>query len=476
MTKTRYRFIFIATFVAISVLFICLRLKTLSHLLVWDEAWDILTLRAFLANAKADPFYFYYFFHPPLYMFFAGLLQPFRAGIDVRLELLSLFFSYATFVVTYLLCRKIGGVRFGLLSILFLTLMPFSMAYDTWIKSDGLSAALSYLAIIFFLNRRLLWCAIALSFSLLAKENALFFIMSISFLMFIFREKKTVQKLLFIYFIIAALTAWWYLYFSALKQSFMTLYFSVIKGHPACQHAYLYHLQKLVVDMGIPLLVLLVIGLCYSTYLIVYKKQRLWLIPIVVTVSVYGITAFMTLKEPWFCLSARPALAMISAVGALCLLRISKRVRLSLLFLILLVTSVIYQGLFFSYENYHAKVYPHGWPISIAGKRLAVYLNQHMKDDDRALINKRWALNTIFIYYWKSHPIEIFTGKETVENIVNDIKKNKISWLVDSNSLDPQCEPGHLMAEVKGIIDKDPDAAGWADVLNTEKLWSEVSK
>ncbi|MBU0881688.1 MAG: hypothetical protein KKE81_05770, partial [Candidatus Omnitrophica bacterium] len=47
-------------FLIISVVFILLRLKTLNHLLMWDEAWNILSLRAFLSSAKADPFYWGY--------------------------------------------------------------------------------------------------------------------------------------------------------------------------------------------------------------------------------------------------------------------------------------------------------------------------------------------------------------------------------------------------------------------------------
>ena len=89
MYRLRSRTILLIGFFVISAIFIFLRIKTLNHILMWDEAWHILSLRAFSAGAIQDPFYRYYFFHPPFYTSIAQLLAPFRAGIDLRMELVS---------------------------------------------------------------------------------------------------------------------------------------------------------------------------------------------------------------------------------------------------------------------------------------------------------------------------------------------------------------------------------------------------
>ncbi|MFQ5952366.1 MAG: hypothetical protein ACE5JK_03070, partial [Candidatus Omnitrophota bacterium] len=136
MSKNKIKLI--AGLVVLSAVFLYLRLKTLNHLLMWDEAWNILSLRAFILNAVKDPFYWYYRFHPPLYMAFARMLSPFKDGFALRLEVLSLVFAYATFLVIYFLGARIGGWRYAWFSGLFLSMMPSSIGYDTWIKRDGL--------------------------------------------------------------------------------------------------------------------------------------------------------------------------------------------------------------------------------------------------------------------------------------------------------------------------------------------------
>ncbi|MBU0895333.1 MAG: hypothetical protein KJ584_01920, partial [Candidatus Omnitrophica bacterium] len=206
-------------FLIISVVFILLRLKTLNHLLMWDEAWNILSLRAFLSSAKADPFYWGYFFHPPIYMTFAKFLAPFQAGIDVRLEVLSLVFSYGALVSAYLLSARIGGWRYAFLSGLLLSLMPASIGYDTWIKRDGLASALCYFAILLLIKRRFFWCAITLSFALLSKESAVFFILAVWPILYMLKEKDVLKKILAMGATIFVITSWWYIYFSSLTNT-----------------------------------------------------------------------------------------------------------------------------------------------------------------------------------------------------------------------------------------------------------------
>ena len=90
--------------------FVALRLRTVGHLLMWDEAWNIFSIRAHVVNNTQNPFYWFYYFHPPLYIFFAELLSPFKSGFDIRLEYLTLAFSAGTFVSVYYLAGRVGDV------------------------------------------------------------------------------------------------------------------------------------------------------------------------------------------------------------------------------------------------------------------------------------------------------------------------------------------------------------------------------
>jgi len=157
--------------IIISAVFLYLRMQSLGHLLMWDEAWNVLSLKAYLANDTASPFYWFYRFHPPVYMFFGKLLMPFHSGIDIRLEGLSLVFSYATLIAVYLLSARIGGWRYSWLTGLMLSFMPASIAYDTWIKRDSLACFAGYTALLMLAKRKFLWCGALLALSLLSKKK-----------------------------------------------------------------------------------------------------------------------------------------------------------------------------------------------------------------------------------------------------------------------------------------------------------------
>ena len=468
-------------FILISVIFLFLRLKTLGHLLMWDEAWNILALRAFLSNAKADPFYWGYFFHPPLYMTFAQLLAPFQAGFDVRLESLSLLFSYAALFVTYLLSARIGGWKYAWMSGLLLSLMPASIGYDTWIKRDGLASALCYLSVLLLLKRKFFWCAVALSFALLSKESAIFFILAVIPILFLLKEKITIRKIMAMCATIFVLTSWWYIFFSSLAKTVFKIYFQAADYYTLWTNSPFYYFKKLLPDLGIAMLFFFIIGVFYILYLIFRRKQFRRGIPLIIIAVIYipG-SFFITAKAPWLCLSARPALAMASGAGALLLIKMAKKSKLFLAILLLSFTYALYAGLAFSYPQYHMETHPNGWPGASESKKLACYLNEHMRDDDRLMITEfaYWGLPVcaVFLYYWKGCPIEVIKGEERAENVVKEIIKNKISWFVIVDSHHPYLNFHPLVKDVSNSVLGKPVPVGWSYVWRTRALWSSDSK
>jgi len=468
-------------FIFISIVFVFLRLKTLPHLLMWDEAWNILSLRAFLSNAKADPFYWGYFFHPPLYMFFAQLFAPFQAGFDVRLEVLSLSFSYAALLTTYLLSARLGGWRYAWLSGILLSLMPVSIGYDTWIKRDGLASALCYLSMLLLLRRQLFWCAVALSFSLLSKESAIFFIFAVIPMLFLLKEKTVIKKIVVMYATVLIVTSWWYIFFSTLTKTAVKIFIQAAGHNAIWIKSPFYYFGKLLPDMGIAILFFFIIGICYLSYLAVRKKQPRWGVPLIIVLSIYIPSSFFIAgKSPWLCLSARPALAMVAGGGALLLIKMVKKLKLLVLVLFISFLCAIYTGFTFSYPRYHMATYPNGWPGANSSKALAFYLNENMQDDDRLMITEfaywKTSVCAVFYYYWKKHPVLIINGRQKAENVIKEIINNKISWFVIADSPDQQFNFHPLVNNIKNSVLGKPYTVGWSYVWNTRALWLNDSK
>ncbi|MBN1353462.1 MAG: glycosyltransferase family 39 protein [Candidatus Omnitrophica bacterium] len=469
---------FFLAFITVSLIFLYLRAKTMNHLLMWDEAWNILSLRAFLAGAARDPFYWGYFYHPPLYMFFAKFLHPFASGIDLRLEYLSLFFSYATLIVVYLLGARIGGPVYALLCGFFLSVMPASIGYDTWIKRDGLASFLGYAALLALLKKKFFWCGILLSFCLLSKENAVFFIAAATLLILIFKEKNPVKKISSVYAVILVTNFWWYAYFSQMLKGADKRFFVLTEESAAWLNSTFYYVKKLLPDLNVIIIFFVVIGIGYSVYMAFYKKKYEWSLPLIVALSVYlPISIVIVAKSPWLFLPARPALAMIAGGGALYLFEKSKKIKYMGLILAVTLLFAFAGGLSFSYPAYHKKTYANGWPGAYSSRELALYLNKRMRDDDRLLITEfaYWKMPTcaIFLYYWKAHPIEIISGKEKLARIIEDIIKYKISWFVIADSPDPRFNFSSLAEEAEESRLGKPEAVGWSYVWNTKEIAQE---
>jgi len=479
MVMTRNKARFIAGFIIVSLIFIYLRAKTLDHLLMWDEARNIISLRAFLTDNYLDPFYRNYFLHPPLYMAFAALAFPFKAGLDMRLELLSLFFSYLTLFVVYVLSAKTGGWRYAFLSGFFLSLMPVSIGYDTWIKRDGLASCLGYLAILLLVKRKFLWCAIALSFSMLTKENALFFLLAATAVLFILKERMVLKKIALIYGIVIAFSVWWYLGFSSMPADLFDIYLSAQNNVSAWANSSTYYFKKLLPDLGLPMLIFFLMGLFYILYLFFRKKEYRWSLPLIIFLCVYVPSSFVIMsKTPWLSASAAPALAMIAAAGALFLLRRARRLKSLLFIFTLLLIFLAHNGLSFSYSAYHTKTYPGGWSGASNSRTLAFYLNNHMRGAERLMLTQfcYWGMPLcsmcpVFLYYYDGKPVYIIDGRDSAEEVMKEAVKNKISWLAVADSPESNFNFHTLVKGITGSVLGKPGKAGSSYVWNTDILW-----
>ena len=203
-----------------------------------------------MLNDASNPFYWFYRFHPPVYMVFGKLLMPFQSGIDLRLQGLSLFFAYLTLVAVYLLSARIGGWRYAWLSGIILSFMPSSIAYDTWIKRDSLAAFAGYTALLLLSKRKFLWCGAALALALLGKENGIFFVMAAFMMVFMLREKRPLAKIFSMSLVIIILSSWWYIFFSEMTTHGIGFFFSGSDYSMLWANSSLYYFKKLTYDLG----------------------------------------------------------------------------------------------------------------------------------------------------------------------------------------------------------------------------------
>lgn len=468
----------IIPFVILSAAFLLLRLRSIGHLLMWDEAWNMLALRAVALDNPEDVFYWFYFFHPPLYMFFAKFLFPFAQGFDIRLEFLSLFFAYGTFSTVYFLSKRIGGWKYALFSGISLAFLPVCLGYDTWIKRDNPAILLGYLAILLLLNKRFFWCTLSLALSLLSKENGIFFVLAACLMVFVMREEKPVRKIFLMLLGIFLFSSWWYLFFSEMTKVGPGYFFTEADYSLRWAQELFYYFKKLYYDIGPVNILLLLTGLIFIIFKVKRTKEDEWFTSPVIFLSVYlPITFLFVLKSPWLSFPAAPALAMIIGAALLGIFNMCRRNKLLKSAFYLLVILSILPGMLFSYSSYHQATYPHGWPGAKSSRDIAMYLNENMDDDDTFLITEfaywRMPICAIFHYYIQKEKFKLTSLSITPEQLIRTVKKDKISYLVIVGS--PDLEKGRRSLElsrgVYNILGEEPEKVGWCYVWNTKGLW-----
>ena len=467
--KKRKHYISITGFLLLSALFFYFRLKQIDHPLVWDEAWNILSLRDYLSGSENSSFYWYYFFHPPLYMLFAKHLFPFIDNFAIRIASLSLFFSYITFSIVYIFAQKLGGLKYSWASCFFLSTLPSSIGYDTWIKRDCLAICFGYAALLTIYKRKYIPTAFLLGLSLLSKETGLFFILSCFLIFICSKEKHKIRVTIVTFFIVLLLNFWWYIHLSTFTGKLFSYYFSQnTTTSIALSSDILYYFKILLINCGLVPLFFFSIGLLYSLYLVFIKKQRRWIFPLSIVGCIYLPLSFIiTSKAPWQTIAAIPAIAMITASGLLFTLKTFKKKKLFKLCIFSLLFLPLFSGINYSYETFQSSSYPTGWPGSNVSRNLALYLNKNMTPSDKLLISDfaYWNENIcpIFLYYCKGQDVILLQEKDLNNTAFIDESINKlgISWLVIPFSPDKDIKRHTAAREISKKIKKEPLRLGW---------------
>jgi len=159
------------------VLFVLVRIPAIGHLLVWDEAMNLCSVRA-IAGGAPDTFTKWFWHHPPLFCMLTLPLKPLATGFAERVEILCILINVLNAFLLYLLNRRVFGRTAALWSIVIFALLPGSVFFSTWIKRDHLVVTFGLAALLLLRDRRSLWAGLALGLALLSKESGIFYVLA----------------------------------------------------------------------------------------------------------------------------------------------------------------------------------------------------------------------------------------------------------------------------------------------------------
>lgn len=309
------------------------------HILMSDEANNMLTIKALIEDGELTN---YLFKHPPLFILLAaGISYPFGDNHYV-IEGISIVFSTLSFIPFFMIAEKIFDRRTALLSAAFLSVLPLNIVYSTWIKQDPMLLFFMLWSVYFYITDRPYKSGIIFGFASLTKEFAWFLppIIACWELLKGWEGKETVKRFLGWLSLGAVLSGWWYMVFG--ETSFEAID-AAVGGENlfefAWHHPWYYYIMNLADDITIALLPFFVIGLFNM-------GEGLKRLPLLWFSAFYLPLSLITVKAPWYTYLASPAMGMIIAVGFLKILDIvvTKWMRLGI------ITLSIGMALFYAYS------------------------------------------------------------------------------------------------------------------------------
>ena len=427
---------FLAAIIAVHV---ALRLPHIGHLLSWDEAMNILTVRSHAAQVN-DEYAAWFSRHPPTMAVILSLLRPFAGGFAARAEFFSLLVSIGTLLALFAVARESFGERTAFLAGACFAVMPGAVFFDTWIKQDGLVALFGLIAIFFWLRRRALPSGIFIGVCCLAKENAVFYAGAL-FILWFFERPWNARSLAAIVLAPLLIAGWWYVFFStAVADQFS--FATGVKIHQVenWDKPWWYFLGKLRLDLGWPGVALAITGIavCGATRrsagadAAVCATNRIW--PLAVILPGYALLTLMAGKAPWLNIALLPALAMIQAVAIGFLLRFIQRPFQSMVFAMLLTITLLPSARM-DHEQFMQKQDYGTWRGANASRAAALELNRLVEPGARVLITPMWywpeeqhAPCPIFACYIKPLDVLIKPNTITAAELIAAVRENRLDW------------------------------------------------
>lgn len=480
------------------ILFIALRLNWIGHLLTWDEAATLLSVRSFAARG-VDYYAGWFWRRPPFYNLLLTLLFPLSPGLHVRAQLLSLCIAVMGGLVLWGLNRHVFGKSVALWAMFFLAVMPGAVFYDTWIKQDGMAALFGLLALWLFVRGRPLQSGLCLGAGFLTKELTAFYAAPILVVWWIGRRARSWKDLAATYITAAAMAGWWYVLFSnSVKAVWRFLTDSGNLETQAWTRPWYYFFEQLSVDLegwGILLAIYGCVALWWRTRSeapsnvegenSTVRHALIW--PLALLLPAYMLISFMKAKTPWYSISLFPAWATLQAIGmdglvhrarALCGASRAARWGLRVVATLVVIGTIALR----SQRDYESELRRREWGLwwgAVTSRATAWRLNELVKDDERVLITPMfyWTVSkdlpcVLFVYYLRpGMPVVVRPYNLTVDEFVGVVREFKLHWAMVSP--DPREGEKNLIHPLITQYGLKPYWNRGACIFRTDSLWRE---
>ncbi|MFH0953521.1 MAG: glycosyltransferase family 39 protein [Verrucomicrobiota bacterium] len=508
---------------ALLVLYFLLRLPYVGHLLIWDEAMNLCTVRSLVSHGQ-DYYSGWFWRHPPALDVVLMLVRPLAAGFAERAQVLVICVGTLNALVLFLLNRRTLGAGPALWATFFYAVMPGAAFHDVWLKQDVFAILFGLLAVHAFVRRRAPLAGLLLGLAFLGKETALFYAMAVGVL-WLFRERpeRRIRDLVLIGVLAGVTSGWWYLGFSTALRYFLAF----VTGLPLAAtdisvwtRPWYFYLKLLPLDLGWG-----GVALCLAGVVAIWRvrppdahsptcppacppkpwrrrkpegRRRirpfvsssvLW--PLAVLVPAYLLLSVMRGKAPWFVVALYPTLATLQGVGADGLVRALRSLfertpalgragpRLLAGGLAILVAWAFVWNAWG--RDYEESLRQREWPIwwgSYASREAALTLNRLAREGDRVLVTPMhyWLGEkpipcAIFVYYLGGFSVVVRPYDLSADDLVAAVKEHKLDWAMVSP--DPVEAEQKLLGPLRKKYGLEPLSLQGACIYKTEGIYRE---
>lgn len=306
----------------LATLYALTRAAHIGHLLVWDEAMELCTVRSFLSNGQ-DYFSHWFWRHPPLYKLLMAGLFPLQPGFAERVEGLNIGLGLLNAGLLYQLNLRSLGRAAAAWSVVALVFLPGVLFFDLWIKADMLVTTFGLAALWALVARRDAWAGVALGFAFLSKESAVFWWVAALLLAWGLGTGRW-RRVLVLCAVPALLSGWWFVLAgqdqaasgAGLLGSIMNqVHFA--SGKAGWSAAWWYHVVRWPVLLGWTGLALTVAGglICVGAarHTGGWNGPAMW--PLLLLVPAYAVLSLLPSKVAWTVITLLPAWATLAGIA-----------------------------------------------------------------------------------------------------------------------------------------------------------------
>lgn len=462
-------------------LFAALRFAWVGHLLVWDEAMTLCTVRAFVSGGE-DYFSQWLWRHPPLFSLLMSLLHPLQRGFAERVEVMAILIGILNLLILFRLNQRLFGVSVALASAFFLAVMPGSVFFDVWVKTDHPVTTFGLLAIMLLLANRTFYAGLCLGLAFLFKETALFYAGTVILLWASgVLGRRKLGDFIGLAFIPAVTCCWWYIMVGTQSRPATAAAGGILEhvrlamgDNPYWALPWNYYAGQLYTDLGPIGLSLALVGLVVAgwqarglfrtsssatdTAAPVLRIGTLW--PVLLIVPSLIFLSCLKGKVPWIIIVLLPAFATLQAQAMVMLLAgspvsarsfVRRAVSTGVALAIILLSLAFVYGR--DYETVLRKVDAGQWYGASCSREAAETLNRLVRDDERVLLTSfhYWkGINpgdpcAVFSYYYeRKGGVLVRSHEARFGELLKEIKSYKLDWAL----LSP--EPGKAEFDLFG--------------------------